>query len=128
MLKLIKGNNIEDGICDCCGCFYWNAEDDMCNATGRIYLKCNSGDNRDKIWVEDDGKEEKMAKYKMVRGVEFEDDDDTMATCKGCVFNREAEGKGCGEPQYVRETYENDCIITDPDKIWVKIEEEENGK
>lgn len=27
-LKLIKGTNIEDGMCDCCGCFYLNGEED----------------------------------------------------------------------------------------------------
>lgn len=64
----------------------------------------------------------------MIRGIEFEDDDDTMSTCKDCVFNREAEGKGCGEPQYLIETSKADCVTTDPDKIWVEIEEEENGK
>lgn len=57
----------------------------------------------------------------MVRGIEFEDDDDRMSTCKGCVFNRESEGKGCGEPRELIDSSERDCVITDPDKIWVKI-------
>lgn len=25
-LKLIKGTDIEDGMCDCCGCFYLNVD------------------------------------------------------------------------------------------------------
>lgn len=54
-LKLIKGTNIEDGMCDCLGCFYLNVDDDICEAPGGVYVQCALGYNRDKIWVEDDG-------------------------------------------------------------------------
>lgn len=61
-LKLIKGTNIEDGMCDCCGCFYLNVEADRCNAPSGLYTQCALGYNRDKIWVKDDGEEDEDEK------------------------------------------------------------------
>lgn len=63
----------------------------------------------------------KMKKYEMVKGTQFEDYDDEISTCYGCVFLNE-EHK-CTIPRLIEFQAGRDCIITDKDKVWAEVKE-----
>lgn len=62
----------------------------------------------------------KMKKYKLVKGTKFEDYDDEISTCHGCIFLKE---RKCTIPRMLEFQSGRNCVTTDKDKVWAEVEE-----